>query len=169
VLLQFFLALLLTPPLTLGYHFLSLNKAGGYYDTYIEMFTELPQHVKDILRRDSLQYREEIEHERVDGIVRTVNGLETGIVFLVVSWIGAMLSVTRQSTGFASDFAWRCVETAVFFLLHRLIGGNMLQGKYYGLLQPEAMWYFECVMSDPPMSRVDCRMTPVLQHPDPSY
>eukprot|EP00419_Tripos_fusus_P011115 CAMPEP_0172656664 /NCGR_PEP_ID=MMETSP1074-20121228/1513_1 /TAXON_ID=2916 /ORGANISM="Ceratium fusus, Strain PA161109" /LENGTH=265 /DNA_ID=CAMNT_0013471541 /DNA_START=49 /DNA_END=846 /DNA_ORIENTATION=+ len=169
VLLQFFLALLLTPPLTLAYHFLSLNKAGGYYDTYIEMFTEFPQHVKDILRRDAPQYQDEIEHERLDGIVRTVNGLETGVIFLTVSWLGAMLSGARQSTGFASDFVWRCIETAVFFLLHRLIGGNMFEGRYYGLIQPEAMWYFECVLSDPPTSRVDCRMMPVLQHPDPPY
>jgi len=169
VLLQFFLALLLSPPLTLAYHFLSLNKAGGYYDNYIEMFTEFPQHIKDILRRDTPQYRDEIEHEREDGIVRTVNGLETGVLFLIVSWLGAMLSGTRQSTGFASDFIWRCSETAVFFTLHRLLGGNMLQGKYYGLLQPEAMWYFECVLSDPHAQKGDCRMTPVLQHPDPSY
>jgi len=165
--LQLLLALLLAPPFSLAYHWLSLNQAGGYYDTYLEMFTELPRHLQDIQRRNSLEYHAEIEHERRDGIVRTVNGLEAGILFLAMAFLGALCSSTRHSMGFASDFAWRCVETCVYFGLHRTIGSNIFEGRYMGLLQPEAMWYFECVLAD--SSTVDCRMTPILQHPEPSY
>lgn len=167
VLLQLFLALLLMPPLTLAYHFLSLNKAGGYYDNYVEMFTQLPQLIKNIRCRNSSEYRAEIEHERRDGIVRTVNGLETGALFLLVAWPGALLSGARHTSDFASGFLWRIAETTVFFCLHRLLGGNVLEGAYSGFMQPEAMWYFECVLSD--TAGVDCRMTPILQHPEPSY
>eukprot|EP00419_Tripos_fusus_P077775 CAMPEP_0172875766 /NCGR_PEP_ID=MMETSP1075-20121228/102676_1 /TAXON_ID=2916 /ORGANISM="Ceratium fusus, Strain PA161109" /LENGTH=49 /DNA_ID= /DNA_START= /DNA_END= /DNA_ORIENTATION= len=44
-----------------------------------------------------------------------------------------------RGEGFANDFVWRCIGAAVFLLLHRIIDGNMFDGGYYGLIQPEAM------------------------------
>lgn len=164
---QMFVALLVAPPFTLAYHLLSMNQAGGYYATYLEMFTELPQHIRDIQRRESSEYRTEIEHERRDGIVRTVNGLESGMVFITVSWIAALCSSTRHNLDFTSDFTWRCTETFFMLGIHRLIGANVFDGRYRGLLQPEAMWYFESYVNS--RGGVDCRMIPLEQHPDPSY
>jgi len=163
---QFLLSLLLVPPVTLAYHLLSQNRAGGYYDGYVEMFVQLPQHVRDIMKRGSPQYKAEIEHEHEDGIVRTVNGLETGVLFVLVSWLSVLLMPVKPGN-VASDFIGRSVETLVFFGLHRIYGGNLVQGQFYGLIQPEGMWHFYRVQSY--AAPADWRMTPVLQHPNPSY
>lgn len=166
---QFLLSLLLVAPFSLAYHFLSLNKAGGYYDGYVEMFTNFPRHFRDnILKRErnSSQYKAEIEHERDDGIVRTVDGLETGLLFLIVSWFSALVSPTG-SANIASDYLGCCLQTVAFFGLHRLYGENVFPGQFYGVTQPEAMWHFRCVQSN--AANADWKMTPVLQHPNPSY
>jgi len=163
---QFLLSLLLVPPVTLAYHLLSQNRAGGYYDGYVEMFVQLPQHVRDVMKRGSLQYKAEIEHEHEDGIVRTVNGLETGVLFVLVSWLSALLMPVSPGNA-RSDFSGCCVETFVFFCLHRICGGNIFSGQCYGLLQPEGMWHFHRVPS--PLASADWRMTPVSYHPDPCY
>jgi len=162
---QFLLSLLIAPAFTLAYHLLSQNRAGSYYDGYIEMFAHFPQHFRDILKRGEQRYKAEIEHEQGDGIVRTVNGLETGVLFLLVSWLALLWPANPGNI--ASDCIGRCLETAAFFGLHRIYGGNMIQGQFYGLIQPEGMWHFHGVQSY--AEPADWRMTPVLQHPDPSY
>jgi len=166
VLRQVLLSLLIAPPLTLAYHLLSQNKAGGYYNGYVEMFLHLPQHFRAVLKRGSPQYKAEIEHERGDGIVRTVNGLETGVLFLLVSCFSILLWPANPGNVTSALMA-RCVETGAFFCLHRLIGVNVFQGQFYGLMQPEGMWHFDYVQSRGP--RAEWRMTPVSQNPVPSY
>jgi len=162
---QLLLVLLLAAPFSLAYHFLSLNKAGGYYDGFVEMFTNFPRHFNDIQKRGSSEYKAEIEHEREDGIVRTVDALQTGLLFLIVSWLSALI-VPSSSGSVASDYLGRCLETAAFFGLHRAYGEHFFPGHFYGLIQPEAMWHFSCVQF---AANADWKMTPVLQHPDPSY
>merc|ERR1712183_623674 len=124
--------------------------------TYLEMFTELPQHIRDLQRRDSVEYRTEIEHERRDGIVRTMNGLESGIVFITVACVAAICSGARHGSDFTSDFIWRCKETACMLGIHRLISANVFEGRFRGLIQPESMWYFESYLNE--RSGVECRM-----------
>mmetsp|Transcript_102228 Transcript_102228/g.310193 ORF Transcript_102228/g.310193 Transcript_102228/m.310193 type:complete len:248 (+) Transcript_102228:3-746(+) len=176
--LQLLLAAVLVVPFMLVYHWLSLNGAGGYYDTFAEMLREVPQYVRTVSRRDGYEYRAEIEQERRNGIVRAVDGLGSGLVFLVVSWaslgIAGLCGVASGVDGadFAATFSWRMAEWTSFLALHRLVGANVFEGKYLGLLQPEALWQFECVLADceaPGNVGVDCRMRPLLQHPNPSY
>jgi len=163
---QFLLSLLIAPAFTLAYHLLSQNEAGSYYDGYIEMFAHFPQHFRDIRKRGSPQYKTEINHEHEEGIVRTVNALETGVLFLLMSWLSALLWPSNPGN-FAIDCICRCVETGAFFGLHRIYGGNFFPGQFYGLIQPEGMWYFHGAQSH--AACTDWRMTPVSQHPNPSY
>lgn len=147
------------PIFALSYHMLAFNRAGGYYDTLGEMATELPVFLGNFVRRGDSNYLAQIVHERQEGIVRTVNGLETGVLFVAVTYV-RFASGGLQDDGLTS----RCVETLVFFILHRLLGANVLRGRYMGLLQPEAMWRFEC-----DSLCEECYMRPLQQHPHPSY
>jgi len=179
VALQSLAAVVLDAGFIIAYHGLSMNNAGGYYDTFAEMFSRLPQHLEDIRRRGGYDYHVDIEQERRNGIVRTVNALESGIVFLAVSLASLSLAgicgLATGSTGsaFASGYTWRFFEWSSFLAIHRLIGANIFEGKHYGLLQPEAMWQFECVLADYTEAAngvtVDCRMRPLPRHPHPSY
>jgi len=75
------LALLLAAPFTLVYHFLSWNRAGSYYDGYVEMFTKFPQHFLESTKKGSFcpvpPDFKEIGHERENGNVRNVDGSQT--------------------------------------------------------------------------------------------
>lgn len=177
--LQGLAATALNLPFMVAYHWLSMNSAGGYYDTFAEMYLKLPQHFQDITRRGSYDYHEDIDQERRTGIVRTVNALESGIVFLSVAIsslvLGGLCGLATGSNG--SDIvggpSWRFCEWTMFLFAHRIIGANIFEGKHYGLIQPEAMWQFECVLADRTDSgsgvTVDCRMRPLQRHPHPSY
>uniref|UniRef100_A0A7S0FBJ4 Uncharacterized protein n=1 Tax=Pyrodinium bahamense TaxID=73915 RepID=A0A7S0FBJ4_9DINO len=160
--LQLLIALCLAPVFALAYHALSMNRAGSYYNNFVEMFTELPRLFINVGRRDTDIYRAEIDHEQREGIVRTVNGLESGLLFLLANW--ATLVAAYSSGYMASDLRWRYTETVMFFVLHRTLGANLLKGRYRGLLQPESMWLFQ---SD--AKGADCHIRPLTAHPQPSY
>jgi len=162
--LQFVLALLVSPLFSFVYHLLSLNRAGSYYNTYLEMFTQLPRLLLVMGRRDAHNYHAEIMNERREGVVRTVNGLESAVIFILVNWATLAASAMCSTGTLAGDNRWRCIETAVFFLFHRGLGANVLRGRCAGLLQPESMWQFE---SDP--ESMECHMRPLTAHPQPPY
>jgi len=153
---QFLLTLLIVPAFTLAYHLLSQNRAGSYYDGYIGMFAHFPQHFRDVLKRGS----PEIKHEQENGmhVVRTVNGLETGVLFLLMSWLSALLWPSGPGN-ILIDCIRRCVETAAFFCLHRIYGANFFPERF----QPQGMWHFYCLQSQPACA--NWKMKPVLQNP----
>uniref|UniRef100_A0A7S4T859 Uncharacterized protein n=1 Tax=Alexandrium monilatum TaxID=311494 RepID=A0A7S4T859_9DINO len=162
--LQFLIAVFVAPLVALLYHELSMNQAGSYYDNFLQMFTQLPRFCLNLGMRDSAIYRQRVEQERCGGIVRTVNGLETGVLFVVVSTATLCASAVLAINGLAGDLRWKCAETAFFFALHRTLGANLLEGRRCGFLQPESMWRFEC---DP--QGAECRIRPLHNHPQPSY
>lgn len=162
--LQFLIAVLVAPVFVLLYHELSMNQAGSYYSSFLQMFTQLPRLFLNLGRRDSDAYRKEMERERCEGIVRTVNGLESGVIFLVVNSVTLGASAALSIPSLAGEIRWRFLETAFLFMLHRALGANVFEGRYGGLLQPESMWRFE---REPQSS--ECRIRPLLAHPQPSY
>lgn len=162
--LQFLLALVIAPLHAGLYHVLSLNRAGSYYNNFAEMFTQLPRLWQNMHRRDLAGYPAEIAHERREGIVRTVNGLESAILFVLCNWASLLAAMALSRDTLVLDNRWRVTETLAFFLLHRLLGANVLRGRYAGLLQPESMWQFECDSDG-----VECHMRPLMVHPTPSY
>mmetsp|Transcript_2668 Transcript_2668/g.6261 ORF Transcript_2668/g.6261 Transcript_2668/m.6261 type:complete len:256 (+) Transcript_2668:85-852(+) len=178
--LQIFLSLVLVLPFSYVYHWLSMNSAGGYYDTFAQMYARVPQYLETISRRDSFEYQMEIERERRSGIVRMVDGLESGLVFLLVSLASLTaagvcgLASGNDGSDFASSWPWRFSEWTIFFAVHRLIGANIFEGRHWGLLQPEALWQFDCILAEfqnpeAVSVSVDCRMKALEHHPNPSY
>lgn len=163
MLVQFLIAAILAPLFAFVYHELSLNRAGSYYDTFLQMFLQLPRLLSVIVRRNADEYRNSVQRERLDGVVRTVNGLESGLLFLLLSHL--TLIVALLSVGeLILDLRWKCCETALFFILHRLWGANVFKGRFLGLLQPESMWQFERDLDG-----TKCRMRPLGAAPVAPY
>jgi hypothetical protein len=148
-------------PVMLIYHVLSGNKAGGYYNNFIEMYTNVWQHVDDITRRTGPEYKAEIRKEHETGVFRCVNALEYCILFFLESFIAVLTIQISEATGSNVDsWAWIFVETAFLLVLHRLVACNPFKGTQKGLFQPEALWQ---LMPD------TCNLIPFLLHPVPSY
>uniref|UniRef100_A0A7S1QMR6 Uncharacterized protein n=1 Tax=Alexandrium catenella TaxID=2925 RepID=A0A7S1QMR6_ALECA len=115
-------------------------------------------------RRDSEAFRKALELERCQGIVRTVSGLETGVMFVLMNSATLGASVALSIDALPGDLGWRFVETALFFMLHRALGANVFEGRYAGFLQPESMWRFDCESPG-----AECRIRPLQEHPEPTY
>ncbi|CAK0892773.1 unnamed protein product [Prorocentrum cordatum] len=159
------------------YHLTSRNGAGGYYNTFLEQFTELPQHLRDIRRRfaNDGAYQANIERERESGTARTVNAVESGILFLGVKAGSLLLAATALGchrglphVDRACGRVWLALEAVAFCVVHRTVGANVFRGSYGGLIQPEGMWKLSSVR-DPGTGKVTCTAIPLEQHPDPSY
>jgi len=181
--LQLLLGLLWVLPFMVLYHWLSMNQSGGYYDTSLDMIVKLPEHLCNLMERGtSVKYRMQIAYEHRKGIVRTVNALESGIIYMFVSsmslGIAAKLHETCVSRSGELDCPnsmptkWLVTEWFLFLCIHRIIGANVFEGKYRGLLMPEAMWEFQSMsdwMPGDPCSHVICTSKPLRSHPEPTY
>jgi len=156
---QLLFQVLTTPLLMFLYRHASLNRAGGYYNTFLEMFTELPQHADDFRRRvgNNAAYEAKISEEKTKGIFRNVNALETGIVSALLvaapSWLLAEGVAHKSKVAAASSygtFLWRALEALAFLCWHLAIQLNAVQyfglrflgNSLWGILQPEALWRF---------------------------
>jgi len=180
--LQLMLGTFLTLPFMLIYHWLSMNQSGGYYDTFQDMFVKLLEHLHTVLERGtSSKYPVEINYEHRSGIVRTVNALESGVIFMFVSSMSLGIAAGLFETCDNSDRAscpgslttgWLVIECLFFLGIHRTLGANVFQGKYRGFLMPEAMWEFKSTVDripGDPYGRVDCSIRPLRRHPEPTY
>lgn len=170
-LLHLLILLALALPFMPLYHLLSRNGAGGYYDTFSEMFTKLPQHFQNIARRHGEDYAASIqtEHQRI--VFRTVNGLESGVIFVVVGFVMAPYMKFSMLAPFMKASAagpW-LTKAAVFFLLHRTYGANLLEGDCMGLFQPEGMWRLRCKAGEDTNDAHSYTLEPLLHCPEQSY
>mmetsp|Transcript_12944 Transcript_12944/g.29415 ORF Transcript_12944/g.29415 Transcript_12944/m.29415 type:complete len:298 (-) Transcript_12944:72-965(-) len=152
---QFALVVCVAPLFSFLYHHLSLNKAGGYYGSFVEMFARLPHHFQEVYEQAaSGQLSLQVEAERRANIVRMVDGLESGVVFVLLSF--ASLLVARRIPSALPRSLELSAEVLMYFLVHRALGASLFVGMTGGLLQPQAMWQFDC---DP--SGVECHMQPL--------
>ena len=135
-----------------AYEMMSFNQAGGYYNSFLQMLSELPVHQEDIDRRDATRgnaHRVGLKHERDHGIYRCVNGLEMSVPFLLVAALSAL-------AGCVVD--WRStlpLQAALVVLLNLSIAF-----AWCGLPHqwPEALWVLD-----------DGMLRPMREHPVPSY
>uniref|UniRef100_A0A7S0AG94 Uncharacterized protein n=1 Tax=Pyrodinium bahamense TaxID=73915 RepID=A0A7S0AG94_9DINO len=159
--LQCFYVVCLAPAYSILYHALSLNRAGTYYETLIEMFTKLPAYL--IERRtwrddDGNIMLRAMEVEQGACIVRTVDAFESTILFVLASWV-SLIGLRGFQDAVPRGVAL-IIEMLVVFSVHRGFGLNLLHDKCWGLLQPKAMWVFECEPHG-----MECRIRPLLKHP----
>eukprot|EP00928_Gymnodinium_smaydae_P058581 TRINITY_DN41762_c0_g1_i1.p1 TRINITY_DN41762_c0_g1~~TRINITY_DN41762_c0_g1_i1.p1 ORF type:complete len:231 (-),score=29.66 TRINITY_DN41762_c0_g1_i1:102-794(-) len=161
------------PLFMLLYHVLSRNRAGGYYNTFCEQFTKLPQHFSDLINRRvgftlTAEFLEKIEQERQHGVVRAANAIESGVVFLffvsLPSWLLAFTASSFAERGTGEDWycslVWMSVETMVYFALHCLV---QVEKYTTDVLRPEGMW--RIVVNDEQRTELE----PFTHHPVPSY
>jgi hypothetical protein len=142
-------------PFAMSYRYLSLNRAGSYYNNQIQMVFSLPKWAKTgtarCTSRGRAQYLNGIKQEQTAHVFRTMDLVETGIIYLltfVVSEVAEMVAghIDKRLDPEALDMLntitlySRSCCAAFLFIIHRVLAANFFQVCCLGFLQPEGMW-----------------------------